>query len=176
MRSDTEGYPSPTSPAVTAVMRGNRRAHTSPERRVRSLLHASGYRFRVDYPIQVPNGSVRPDIVFTRKRVAVFIDGCFWHRCPQHGTSPRANSDYWGPKLDRNVARDRRVDQALRAAGWTVIRIWEHVGAEEAAALIIASLAAAADAPAAPRITGNQQDRSGVASKDAQREPDAQPN
>lgn len=176
MRSDSDGYPSPTSPAVTAVMRGNRRVHTSPERRVRSLLHASGYRFRVDHRIDVPGGSVRPDIVFTRKRVAIFIDGCFWHRCPQHGTSPRANSHYWGPKLDRNVARDRRVDQALRAAGWTVIRIWEHVAAEEAAALVIASLKAAADAPISPHLMADQRDRSGAASKDAKRGPDAQPN
>jgi DNA mismatch endonuclease (patch repair protein) len=133
-------YPSPTSPAVTAVMRGNRRADTSPERQVRSLLHASGYRYRTDYRLDVPGARVRPDIVFTRKRLAVFIDGCFWHRCPEHGTSPRANTHYWAPKLERNVARDRRVDQALHAAGWTVLRIWEHVGPAEAAALVIATL------------------------------------
>jgi DNA mismatch endonuclease (patch repair protein) len=141
MRTDSDSYPHPTSPAVTAVMRGNRRVDTSPERRVRSLLHASGYRFRIDHRIQVPGLSVRPDIVFTRKRVAIFIDGCFWHRCPQHGTSPRANSRYWGPKLARNAARDQRVDQALRAAGWTVVRIWEHVAPQNAAALIVAALA-----------------------------------
>lgn len=133
-------YPSPTSPAVTAVMRGNRRADTGPERQVRSLLHASGYRYRTNYRLDVPGARVRPDIVFTRRRLAVFIDGCFWHRCPEHGTSPRANTHYWTPKLERNVARDQRVDQALRAAGWTVLRIWEHVGPAEAAALVIATL------------------------------------
>ena len=133
-------YPSPTSPAVTAVMRGNRRADTGPERQVRSLLHASGYRYRTDYRLDVPGARVRPDIVFTRRRLAVFIDGCFWHRCPEHGTSPRANTHYWAAKLERNVLRDRRVDQALRAAGWTVLRIWEHVGPAEAAALVIATL------------------------------------
>jgi DNA mismatch endonuclease (patch repair protein) len=134
-------YPSPTSPAVTAVMRGNRRVDTGPEPQVRSLLHASGFRYRTDYRLDVPGARVRPDIVFTRRRLAVFIDGCFWHRCPEHGTSPRANTHYWAPKLERNVARDQRVDQALRVAGWTVLRIWEHVVPAEAAAQIIATLA-----------------------------------
>jgi DNA mismatch endonuclease (patch repair protein) len=133
-------YPNPTSPAVTAVMRGNRKVDTGPERQVRSLLHASGYRYRTNHRLDLPGARVRPDIVFTRRRLAVFIDGCFWHRCPEHGTSPRANTHYWGPKLERNVARDQRVDQALRAAGWTVLRIWEHVPPAEAAAQIFATL------------------------------------
>ena len=133
-------YPNPTSPAVTAVMRGNRRANTGPERQVRSLLHASGYRYRIDYRLDVPGARVRPDIVFTRQRLAVFIDGCFWHRCPEHGTSPRANIRYWAAKLERNVARDLRVNLALDAAGWTVLRIWEHVAPAKAATLIITSL------------------------------------
>jgi DNA mismatch endonuclease (patch repair protein) len=103
-------------------------------------LHASGYRYRTDYRLDVPGARVRPDIVFTRRRLAVFIDGCFWHRCPEHGTSPRVNTSYWAPKLERNIARDQRVDQALRAAGWTVLRIWEHVDPVEAAAQVIATL------------------------------------
>jgi DNA mismatch endonuclease, patch repair protein len=98
MSSDTgtpaAGYPYPSSPGARAVMRGNRRVDTRPERQVRSLLHARGYRFRKDHLIEVPGARVRPDVVFTRHRVAVFIDGCFWHRCPEHGTSPRANSHY----------------------------------------------------------------------------------
>lgn len=69
---------------------------------------------------------VRPDVVFTKSRVAVFVDGCFWHRCPEHGNEPRTNTGYWGPKLDRNVARDAAVNEALDYAGWTVIRGWEH--------------------------------------------------
>jgi DNA mismatch endonuclease, patch repair protein len=137
----TPGYPYPSSPGARAVMRGNRRVDTRPERQVRSLLHARGYRFRKDHLIEVPGARVRPDVVFPRHRVAVFIDGCFWHRCPEHGTSPRANSHYWGPKLDRNVARDRRVDEALTAAGWVVTRLWEHDGPEEAVARIVAALA-----------------------------------
>jgi DNA mismatch endonuclease (patch repair protein) len=70
--------------------------------------------------------SPRPDIVFTRWRIAVFIDGCFWHVCPEHSAPPRNNTGYWGPKLDGNVARDRRYDEALTTAGWLVIRAWEH--------------------------------------------------
>jgi DNA mismatch endonuclease (patch repair protein) len=75
----------------------------------------------------------RADVVFARARVAVFVDGCFWHRCPQHGTRPRTHSDYWQAKLDRNVARDRRNDDALTDAGWAVVRIWEHEDADAAA-------------------------------------------
>lgn len=69
---------------------------------------------------------VRPDIVFTRARIAVFVDGCFWHACPEHGRPPRNNEWYWTPKLERNVARDARVTEALESAGWRVIRVWEH--------------------------------------------------
>jgi DNA mismatch endonuclease (patch repair protein) len=69
---------------------------------------------------------VRPDATFTRARLAVFVDGCYWHRCPEHGTRPSANPAYWGPKLDRNVDRDLRVDAALASEGWTVVRLWEH--------------------------------------------------
>jgi DNA mismatch endonuclease (patch repair protein) len=70
---------------------------------------------------------VHPDVVFTRRRLAIFIDGCFWHACPVHRHTPKSNVEYWGPKLAGNVERDRRVDAALRAEGWEVIRIWEHV-------------------------------------------------
>ena len=70
--------------------------------------------------------SVRPDVVFTRVRVAVFLDGCFWHGCPVHGTSPRYNVAYWTDKLARNAARDDRVREALESSGWVVLRFWEH--------------------------------------------------
>jgi len=98
-----------------------------PEVRYRSALHRNGLRFRKDFPIRLSQRRpVRPDIVFTRARVAVFIDGCFWHGCADHQRVPRTNRDYWIPKLARNVARDREVDEALTAAGWLVLRIWEH--------------------------------------------------
>lgn len=138
-------YPQPTSPAVTAQMRGNKRADTRPEIAIRSALHRRGYRFRKNHPITVGPVLVRPDIVFTRQRVAVFIDGCFWHRCPEHGRRPRANTEYWQRKLDRNVARDQRINQALTDAGWRVIHIWEHEGVEDALAMIV-PLAREADA------------------------------
>jgi DNA mismatch endonuclease (patch repair protein) len=116
--------PGASSPAVRRVMQGNSR-DTSPESAVRSALHGRGLRFRKHYAA-VKGLRCRPDIVFVGARVAVFIDGCFWHRCPDHGTSPKTNSAYWTEKLDRNVQRDRRNTAAFEAAGWTVMRFWEH--------------------------------------------------
>lgn len=86
--------------------------------------------------------SVRVDVVFTRARVACFLDGCYWHRCPEHGSDPKTNVDYWRPKLEGNVLRDRRVDESLAAAGWTVIRVWEHEDPETAAARVAALVGA----------------------------------
>ncbi|WP_354002525.1 very short patch repair endonuclease [Agromyces larvae] len=108
-------------------MRAIKRTDTGPERAIRSELHARGFRFRKDMRLQLATGVVRPDIVFTRKRVAIFIDGCFWHSCPLHSRPPSVNSSYWGPKLARTVERDLRANDALVNAGWYVIRVWEHV-------------------------------------------------
>lgn len=99
-----------------------------------------GLRFRKDLPLRLADRIVRPDVVFTRARLAVFVDGCFWHRCPEHGNVPRANSDYWGPKLERNIARDRAVDRALADAGWRVLRAWEHEEVTLVAAAVAAEL------------------------------------
>jgi len=108
-------------------MRANPRRDTKPEVAVRSALHALGLRFRKDHPIRLGSGRlVRPDVVFTRARIAVFIDGCFWHRCPEHGNVPKVNTGYWLPKLARNVVRDAAVSAELVADGWTSIRAWEH--------------------------------------------------
>lgn len=126
-------YPVPSSRAVTAVMKGNRKVGSKPETQLRSVLHRLGYRFRKNFSINANELRVKADVVFTKKRLAIFVDGCFWHRCPIHGTDPRVNQGYWGPKLSSNVARDQRVDAALSSTGWTVIRIWEHEPAEEAA-------------------------------------------
>jgi DNA mismatch endonuclease (patch repair protein) len=106
-------------------MRGNRKRDTKPEIALRRALHARGLRYRV---------AARPltekpwtaDIVFSRARVAVFVDGCYWHGCPEHYAEPRTNAAYWVPKIERNRARDLIVDQDLAAAGWTSLRIWEH--------------------------------------------------
>jgi DNA mismatch endonuclease, patch repair protein len=115
-----------TTPGVRKSMQGNRRSNTKPELRIRSALHRMGFRFRKDKLLTEGSIKVHADVVFTRSRVAVFIDGCFWHRCPQHGSDPKSNRDYWLPKLAANVERDRRVDAALTDAGWRVVRIWEH--------------------------------------------------
>ncbi|MXY22110.1 MAG: very short patch repair endonuclease [Dehalococcoidia bacterium] len=122
-------------------MRSNRRVDTKPEVKLRSLLHRRGLRFRKDYLIRLPNRRrVYVDVAFTKKKVAVFVDGCFWHSCPQHGTMPKSNQDYWIPKLRQNVERDRDVNWRLREVGWSVIRIWEHESLEEATATILTHL------------------------------------
>jgi DNA mismatch endonuclease (patch repair protein) len=117
--------PQASSPGVRALMQGNRAKDTRPEVALRSALHRLGLRFRKHAP-PVVGVTCRADVVFRRARVAVFVDGCFWHRCPLHGRSPRSNRTYWRAKLDRNVARDRRNDAFLGSAGWTVVRVWEH--------------------------------------------------
>ncbi len=137
-------YPHPTSSDVSARMRRNPRRDTAPEIALRSELHRRGLRFRKDLPLRVPGRVVRPDVAFTRARLAVFVDGCFWHACPIHGNQPRANTDYWRPKLARNVARDRAVDSALQAAGWRVLRAWEHEPPASVAERVEAALRAVA--------------------------------
>lgn len=130
-------YPQPRDEAATKVGKGNRRTDTKPEVALRSALHRRGLRFRKDYPIRVESRRpIRPDIVFTRARVAVFVDGCFWHGCPHHQVVPKSNPDYWIPKLRRNVERDRDADAALGAAGWLVVRIWEHEDVVDAAEMV----------------------------------------
>ncbi|WP_326817166.1 very short patch repair endonuclease [Streptomyces sp. NBC_01762] len=115
----------PSSPGVSARMSRQARRDTTPEVAVRKLLHAAGYRYRINE--RVPGMSRRTiDIAFTRAKVAVMIDGCFWHGCPEHATQPKANSEWWRVKLDRNMARDVETTEHLTAAGWTVLRFWEH--------------------------------------------------
>jgi DNA mismatch endonuclease (patch repair protein) len=126
-------YPIPTSAAVSAVMRANRKRDTRPELRLRSALHNRGLRFRLGVTIVAENVRVVPDVIFSRARLAVFVDGCWWHGCPEHANTPRSNTAYWVPKLARNVVRDRRVDAALLSAGWAVVRIWEHENVSDAA-------------------------------------------
>ena len=111
-------YPEPTSAAATKIGKANKRTGTKCEVALRSALHRMGLRFRKDLLLRVGGLRVHPDVVFTRARVAVFVDGCFWHGCPTHATKPKSNQGYWGPKLAANEARDRRVNAALGAAGW----------------------------------------------------------
>jgi DNA mismatch endonuclease (patch repair protein) len=106
-------------------MIANKGRDTRLELAVRSRVHARGLRYYVGRR-PLPGLRRTADLLFPRRRVAVFLDGCFWHRCPQHFTMPRANHDYWAPKLEGNVHRDRETDRTLEAAGWTVLRFWEH--------------------------------------------------
>lgn len=129
-------------------MQANRRRDTGPEMAVRRLLHAHGRRYRVDTS-PVPGLHRRADIVFTRQHIAVFIDGCFWHGCPEHGQRAfRHNVEYWPGKIAGNVARDADTNARLTAAGWTVLRYWEH---EDATAVVRAIERALDDHAAAAR-------------------------
>jgi len=101
------------------------RRDTAPEIALRRELHARGLRFRVDRAV-LPDRRRRVDIVFGPARVAAMIDGCFWHGCPEHGTSPKANAWFWRDKIATNQRRDRDTDLRLADAGWTVVRVWEH--------------------------------------------------
>lgn len=120
-------------------MRNQKRRDTKVEVAIRRRLHALGLRFRVDFRME-PSLRVRGDIVFTRLRVVVFVDGCFWHGCPRHATKPKNNATWWEEKLAANVERDRRNTAALEDLGWCVLRIWEHVDPDDAANEIVAEL------------------------------------
>lgn len=138
-------YPFPSSPAVTSRMKANRSRDTGPELNLRRALHSAGHRYRVNTKVAI--GGRRPvnvDIAFPGKRVAVFVDGCFWHGCKVHRSVPISNEGYWRPKLERNVARDREVTSGLERAGWTVIRIWEHEDVATAVERISSCLGSAA--------------------------------
>ncbi|MGX6604599.1 very short patch repair endonuclease [Micromonosporaceae bacterium Da 78-11] len=127
-------------------MSRQRRRDTKPELAIRKLLHAWGLRFRVTLPIPgMPRRSI--DIAFPKAKVAVFVDGCFWHVCPQHGTSPAANSEWWAQKLAKNQARDIATSAHLHESGWEVMRIWEHEDIEAAANRVLEVVRAAREKP-----------------------------
>lgn len=129
-------YPDPTSANASKIGRGNRRADTKPEVALRSALHEIGLRFRKDHPVPTAQGKIRVDIAFPRVRLAIFVDGCFWHRCPVHGSLPKSNQQYWLPKLETNARRDERNNAQLRESGWQVLRFWEHESVEESATIV----------------------------------------
>ncbi|MFB8398640.1 very short patch repair endonuclease [Streptomyces yangpuensis] len=132
---------------------------TTQEVAVRRLLHASGLRYRVNFP--VPGIRRRTiDIAFTRARIAVFLDGCFWHGCPEHATHPKANAEWWRAKLEKNMSRDRETTAHLESAGWTVLRFWEHELPETVAREITLSRR---QAGLPQKATGSDDGPSGVA-------------
>ncbi|WP_285704609.1 very short patch repair endonuclease [Microtetraspora sp. NBRC 16547] len=114
-----------SSAAVRASMRSNKSRDTIPELALRRAVHALGLRYRVAVR-PLPGRRLTADLVFPRLRIAVFLDGCFWHGCPEHHSVAKTNSAYWAEKLRRNRERDADTDRLLKEAGWSVIRIWEH--------------------------------------------------
>ncbi|WP_435123377.1 very short patch repair endonuclease [Micromonospora tulbaghiae] len=130
--------PQASSAAARKVMQGNRGRDTRPELAVRRAAHRRGLRYRVDVQ-PLPNVRRRADLVFPRERIAVFIDGCYWHGCPEHYKAPSANAAYWSAKIATNVARDQDTNSRLAAAGWRVIRAWEHESAEAVADRLVAA-------------------------------------
>jgi DNA mismatch endonuclease, patch repair protein len=124
--------PVASSPEVTARFSRQRRRDTQPEVALRRELHRRGLRFVLHVPVPgFPRRTV--DIAFPRRRVAVFVDGCFWHRCPEHATHPAANATWWRSKLDTNHQRDIETNRALESHDWLVVRIWEHEATVDAA-------------------------------------------
>lgn len=128
-----------SSTAVRAVMQGNKGRDTRPELAVRSSAHAVGLRYRVGVS-PLPGVRRTADMVFPRVKVAVFVDGCFWHGCPEHHRPARRNAEFWAAKIGGNVARDADTDARLQQAGWTVVRIWEHESPTTAVSRISAAV------------------------------------
>ncbi|MEU7514933.1 very short patch repair endonuclease [Streptomyces sp. NPDC042898] len=126
-----------TTASTSSRMSKQRSRDTGVEMALRRILHASGLRYRVH---RRPLKGVRreADIVFGPAKVAVFVDGCFWHACPEHATWPKRNSEFWRTKIEKNRTRDANTDARLEAAGWVSVRVWEHEAADEAAARVAA--------------------------------------
>lgn len=138
----TPTRPLASSDGVAARMSRQARRDTAPEVALRRELHRRGLRFRLEYAIPgMPRR--RMDIAFTRAQIAVFVDGCFWHGCPDHKGEPAANAAWWATKLAGNAARDRETDAHLRARGWTVLRFWEHDDVTVAADAVVTAWSAA---------------------------------
>lgn len=117
--------PTPSSAGVSERMSRARRRDTEPEMLIRKEAHRRGLRYRVDAAIPgMPRR--RADMIFAGAKVAVFVDGCFWHSCPEHTSIPRANREWWVAKLEANQVRDRATNSHLEGLGWTVLRFWEH--------------------------------------------------
>lgn len=130
------------SAATRASMRANKGKNTRPEMQLRSILHRAGLRYRVSVR-PIPSLRRTADVVFTAAKLAVFVDGCFWHGCPEHGSLPASNRAFWVAKIDGNKARDAETTRLLEEAGWTVVRVWEHVAPEAAARIVTAAVASA---------------------------------
>lgn len=133
--------PPASSIGARRTMVANKRKDTSIELAVRHLLHARGARYRVDFAPDPSDRRRRADIVFTGAKIAVFLDGCFWHGCPDHYVEPRRNVEYWAPKIARNIARDRETTARLTMGGWNVLRFWEHESPQDIANAVLGAVA-----------------------------------
>jgi DNA mismatch endonuclease (patch repair protein) len=127
--------PPASSPEAKRRMERTRRRDTAGETAIRSILFAQGLRYRID-AAPIPGMRRRADILFRSSRIAVYVDGCFWHGCPVHATWPKQNADFWKQKIEANRARDADTNRRLKRAGWKVIRIWEHEDPNKAASRI----------------------------------------
>jgi DNA mismatch endonuclease, patch repair protein len=136
-----------SSPQVRASMLGNKSRDTRPEKALRSAIHALGLRYRVGAR-PLPELRRTADVVFRSERIAVFLDGCFWHGCPEHSSAATSNSEYWARKITLNTLRDRNTDEQLLNAGWSVIRVWEHENPATAARRVETLVKAARNNPA----------------------------
>ncbi|GHG58123.1 very short patch repair endonuclease [Streptomyces griseocarneus] len=143
MPEDTEWTPPEGSWASSAARRRNMQAirsrDTKPEQLIRRLVHAQGLRYRV-HARPIPDLRRTADLVFRPVKVAVFIDGCYWHGCPEHYLAPRINAGYWSEKVARNMARDRDTDERLIAEGWLVLRFWEHESSDACSLKIVSTV------------------------------------
>ncbi len=142
---DTEGVKSwASSSAVRKSMQANRSRDTAPELALRRELHRRGLRFRVNVPVPgMPRRTI--DLAWKGRKIAVFVDGCFWHGCPQHCTMPKTNADFWSTKIALNIERDSETRGRLREHGWVVISCWEHEAVLESADKVQKALSIQAD-------------------------------
>ena len=124
--------PSASSPAAQRRMQATRGQNTAPEMALRRELYQRGLRYRIQVAV-IPGLRRTADLAFIKQRIAVFVDGCFWHGCPTHGTQSRSNPEFWAEKIRANVARDADTNRRLSDSGWTVVRVWAHESPQEAA-------------------------------------------
>ena len=128
--------PAPSSPQAGARLARQRRTGTAPEMALRRAVHRMGLRYAVDAPLPLPGTRRRADLLFVGPKIAVFVDGCYWHGCPTHGSRPKSNADWWADKLASNARRDADTDRRLSDAGWLALRFWEHTDPGAAAVAV----------------------------------------
>lgn len=125
----------PSSEAASRRMSNIRQTGTTAEIAIRQELFRRGFRYRVDFKVLAKPRRIA-DVVFPRQKIAIFVDGCFWHGCPDHATWPKRNAEFWRQKIEANRLRDTDTNRRLQQLGWTVLRFWEHEDITHAAYII----------------------------------------